>query len=71
MTTVTRTFTVDAAPETVVEYLKDFSHAEQQALINEGLDVQASNLDRLDIAGTHYEALDAALAAEDEEGWLA
>ena len=29
MTTVSRTFIVDAAPETVVSYLADFAHAEQ------------------------------------------
>ncbi len=29
MPTVSRTFTVHAAPDTVVEYLSDFSHAEQ------------------------------------------
>jgi carbon monoxide dehydrogenase subunit G len=29
MTTVSRTFTVDAAPEVVVPYLADFGHAEQ------------------------------------------
>ena len=29
MTTVTRTFTVTAPADTVIDYLKDFSHAEQ------------------------------------------
>src|ERR1700742_142317 len=29
MTTVTRTFTVHPAPEVVLDYLKDFEHAEQ------------------------------------------
>lgn len=29
MTTVTRTFTVDAPPPTVIGYLKDFAHAEE------------------------------------------
>lgn len=49
--------------------LKDFSPAEQQALINEGATegVTASNLDRLDIAGTHYEALEAALASANDD----
>jgi hypothetical protein len=47
--------------------LKQFSPAEQQALINEGMDVRASNLDRLDIAGTHY----ADISDDDEEStWL-
>ena len=46
--------------------LKNFSPAERAQIIDEGLDVQAANLDRLDIRGTHYEALDAALAAQDD-----
>ena len=29
MTTVTRTFTVDPPPQTVIDYLKDFANAEQ------------------------------------------
>lgn len=29
MTTISRTFTVDPAPSVVLDYLKDFSHAEQ------------------------------------------
>ncbi len=29
MTTVTRTFTVSPAPEVVIDYLKDFTHAEE------------------------------------------
>jgi carbon monoxide dehydrogenase subunit G len=29
MTSVSRTFTVNLAPDAVIEYLKDFSHAEQ------------------------------------------
>lgn len=29
MTTVSRTFTVDPAPSTVIDYLKDFTHAEE------------------------------------------
>lgn len=47
--------------------LKAFSPAEQQALINEGMDVQASNLDRLDIAGTHYADVD---EDEGDPGWM-
>lgn len=53
---------------------KVFSPDEQRNIIDEGSDVTAANLDRLDIAGTHYEALEAALAAQDEaeddESWL-
>lgn len=52
------------------EGMKAFSPAEQAELINEGEGVTASNLDRLDIAGTHYVELEAALAAEDEEDLL-
>lgn len=51
--------------------LKDFSLAEQQALINEGEGVRAANLDRLDITGTHYADLEQVLAAqEDDTTWL-
>lgn len=51
--------------------LKAFTPAEQQRIINEGENVRAANLDRLDIAGTHYEPLEAALAASDtDEEWL-
>ncbi len=53
--------------------MKTFSPGEQRQIIDEGLDVQASNLDRLDIAGTHYEALEAALASTgdpDDDGDL-
>jgi mRNA-degrading endonuclease RelE of RelBE toxin-antitoxin system len=42
--------------------LKDYSAAEQAAIINEGTNVRAANLDRLDIADTHYAALE-----EDED----
>jgi GNAT superfamily N-acetyltransferase len=42
--------------------LKDYSPAEQAAIINEGVNVRASNLDRLDVTGTHYES------QEDEDG---
>lgn len=47
--------------------LKQFNFQEQQELITEGsLDnVMARNSDRLDIADTHYHAIDAALAAEE------
>jgi mRNA-degrading endonuclease RelE of RelBE toxin-antitoxin system len=46
--------------------LKDYSPAEQAAIINEGAasGVRASNLDRLDIADTHYASLDG-----DDEIW--
>ncbi|QDN95006.1 hypothetical protein FNV58_01340 (plasmid) [Streptomyces sp. RLB1-9] len=51
--------------------LKDFTLAEQQALINEGEGVRAANLDRLDIKGTHYADLEHVLAAqEDDTTWL-
>lgn len=49
---------------------KAFTHAEQQALINEGEGVRAGNLDRLDITGTHYESLEAALQDEEESADL-
>jgi 8-oxo-dGTP pyrophosphatase MutT (NUDIX family) len=47
--------------------LKDFNFAEQQELINEGArnKTMARNSDVLNIEGTHYSALEAALAAED------
>jgi hypothetical protein len=52
--------------------LKDFTLAEQQALINEGEGVRAANLDRLDIKGTHYADLEQVLAGqEDDITWLA
>jgi hypothetical protein len=52
--------------------LKDFTLAEQQALINEGEGVRAANLDRLDIKGTHYADLESVLAAQEEDTtWLA
>jgi hypothetical protein len=52
--------------------LKDFTLAEQQALINEGEGVRAANLDRLDIKGTHYADLESVLAAQEEDAtWLA
>lgn len=44
--------------------MRTFSPAEQKSIIDEGIDIRASNLDRLDIRGTHYEAL----AALDDEG---
>jgi hypothetical protein len=57
------------------EAVKDFSPGEQATIINEGQGVTAANLDRLDIAGTHYEPLEAALAArdaeEDDDAWMA
>lgn len=50
--------------------LKTYTPAERKNIIDEGEGVTASNLDRLDIRGTHYEALAAATAraaAEDED----
>ena len=48
--------------------LKEFSAAEQAELINEGAEIQASNLDRLQIEGTHYEYLEEQLSRADESG---
>lgn len=51
--------------------LKEFTLVEQQKIINEGANVRAGNFDRLDIKGTHYEPLEAALAAADnDEEWM-
>lgn len=47
--------------------VKDYSPAEQAAIINEGANVRASNLDRLDIADTHYAMLN---DPEDDDTWL-
>ena len=52
------------------EALKTYDPRERQAIIDEGIEVRATNLDRLDIAGTHYEALEAshtAARSEDED----
>lgn len=53
------------------ESVKTFSPAEQAAIINEGADQKAANLDRLDIAGTHYEQVEASLsdAEDDDQLW--
>jgi hypothetical protein len=49
--------------------LKEFTHGERQALIEEGDGVLASNFDRLDLTGTHYEALEEAYQmVDDDEG---
>ena len=47
--------------------LKDFNFHEQQELINEGAldNTMARNADVLKIEGTHYAALEEALAAEE------
>ncbi len=51
--------------------VKTFSTAEQEELINEGESVMASNLDRLDLTGTHYEPLEEAYQmTEGDEDWL-
>lgn len=47
--------------------VKDYSPAEQAAIINEGAHVRAANLDRLDIADTHYAH---AIDDEDDPTWL-
>jgi hypothetical protein len=46
---------------------KKFSPSEKARIIGEGVGVQASNLDRLDIKGTHYEALEGLGHDPDEE----
>lgn len=46
--------------------LKAFTPEEQRMLIEEGEGVTASNLDLLDLSGTHYEALEEALQLEEE-----
>lgn len=43
--------------------LKDYSPSEQQAIINEGSNATAKNLDRLQLQGTHY--LD-----DDNDEWM-
>jgi hypothetical protein len=45
---------------------KKFTPSEQARIIGEGVGVQASNLDRLDISGTHYEALEHLYDQDDE-----
>jgi hypothetical protein len=56
--------------------LKDFSPAEQKQIIDEGAEagVVAANLASLDIAGTHYESLEAAFREAEaelpDEEWL-
>lgn len=48
--------------------LKDFSPTEQAEIIAEGEDgVTAANLNRLQIAGTHYEALEARDTSDDDD----
>lgn len=47
--------------------MKSFSPAEQKEIIGEGEGITASNLDRLKIEGTHYEALEAALASASDD----
>lgn len=56
-----------AARARQVVALKAFTPGEQRMLIDEAPGRQASNVDRLDIAGTHYADLD----SEDDETWLA
>ncbi len=50
----------------------EFTLAEREALINENPGAQASNTDRLDIAGTHYAEIQKQLEDEDgdDAGWL-
>ncbi len=59
------------APSMQAFALKAFTPTEQAQIINEGENVRAANLDRLDITGTHYEPLEAALAsADNDEEWM-
>jgi len=48
--------------------VKSFTYAEQQEIINEGEGVTASNLDRLNLTGTHYEQLEEQLARAEASG---
>jgi 2'-5' RNA ligase len=48
--------------------VKTFTYAEQQEIILEGEGVTASNLDRLNLTGTHYEALEQQLATAEALG---
>lgn len=48
-----------AANHLATTAVKTYSHPERLAIINEGEEERAGNLDRLDVRGTHYEALDA------------
>ena len=57
-----------AARQHLKTALKEFSAAEQAELINEGEDVLASNLDKLQIEGTHYESLENQLQRAEEGG---
>ncbi len=66
-----------AAQEFKKQALKTYTPAERQQFIDEGQDsgVVASNLDRLDISGTHYEALEMTQAKMDsiadvEDSWM-
>jgi hypothetical protein len=54
------------------EGMANFNYVEQQELINEGKGTRASNLDRLDLTGTHYSALEEALAKndDDDDSWM-
>lgn len=57
------------------EALKSYSPVERQQIIDEGEaeGVVATNLDRLDIKGTHYEAMEASssrVTPEDEDLWM-
>ncbi len=48
--------------------VKSFTYAEQQEIINEGEGVTASNLDRLNLDGTHYEQLEEQIARAEATG---
>lgn len=63
---------VPQAPEGMLpkQAMKSFTPSEQAALINEGANTRAGNLDLLQIEGTHYAHLDDEHNL-DEEGWMA
>ena len=48
--------------------VKTFSYAEQRELIDENPDAITSNILKLDLKGTHYEALEEALSMAESEG---
>lgn len=60
------------AKQFLVHGAKVFTQMEQQAIINEGEDQRAANLDRLDLTGTHYGPIAEAIADIEvtEEDWL-
>jgi hypothetical protein len=48
-----------------------WSRAEQEEIINEGMEVEAGNLDQLRLEGTHYLALEERQRQDEpDDGWL-